>query len=103
MAGLPKLKKCGKIQNVVSSSDFEIFSPKMHAPTASPPLNFHRLKVAAGRASSLLCILVKDQTHQHVPSDDIFQLHDLANAASLNNYTREPKFSPLHGQRKKYL
>ena len=25
------LKKCGKIQNVVSSFDFEIFSPEMHA------------------------------------------------------------------------
>ena len=24
-------KKCGKIQNVVSSSDFEIFPPEMHA------------------------------------------------------------------------
>ena len=31
MAGLKVLKKCGKIQNVVSSSDFEIFSPEMHA------------------------------------------------------------------------
>ena len=31
MAGLLVLKKCGKIQNVVSSSDFEIFSPEMHA------------------------------------------------------------------------
>ena len=31
MAGLPVLKKsAGKIQNVVSSSDFEIFSPKIH-------------------------------------------------------------------------
>ena len=29
MADLPVLKKCGKIQNVVS--DFEIFSPEMHA------------------------------------------------------------------------
>ena len=25
------LKKCGKVQNVVSSSDFEIFSPELHA------------------------------------------------------------------------
>ena len=31
MAGLPVLKKCGKIQNVVSSSDFEIFSPEIDA------------------------------------------------------------------------
>ena len=31
MADLPVLKKCGKIQNVVSSSDFEIFSPEIHA------------------------------------------------------------------------
>ena len=31
MAGLPVLKKCGKIQNVVLSSDFEIFSLEMHA------------------------------------------------------------------------
>ena len=30
-AGLLVLKKCGKIQNVVSSSDFEIFSPEMDA------------------------------------------------------------------------
>ena len=30
MAGLQVLKKCGKIQNVVSSADFEIFSPEMH-------------------------------------------------------------------------
>ena len=28
MAGLPVLKKCRKIQNVVSSSDFEIFYPE---------------------------------------------------------------------------
>ena len=25
------LKKCGKIQNVVSSFDFEMFSPEIHA------------------------------------------------------------------------
>ncbi len=31
MADLPVLKKCGKIQNVASSSDCEIFSPEMHA------------------------------------------------------------------------
>ena len=31
MAGLAVLKKCGKIQNVVSSSDFEIFSPEIDA------------------------------------------------------------------------
>ena len=31
MAGLPVLKKCEKIRNVVSSSDFEIFSPEIHA------------------------------------------------------------------------
>ena len=31
MAGLPVLKKCGKIQNVLLSSDFEIFSPEIHA------------------------------------------------------------------------
>ena len=31
MAGLPVLKKCGKIQNVVLSSDFENFSPEIHA------------------------------------------------------------------------
>ena len=31
MAGLPVLKKGGKFQNDVSSSDFEIFSPEMHA------------------------------------------------------------------------
>ena len=31
MAGLPVLKKGGKIQNVVSCSDFEIFSPEIHA------------------------------------------------------------------------
>ena len=31
MADLPVLKKCGKIQNVVSSSDFEIFSLKKYA------------------------------------------------------------------------
>ena len=30
MAGLQVLKKCGKIQNVVSSADFEIFSPEMN-------------------------------------------------------------------------
>ena len=33
MADLPMLKKCGKIQNVASSSDFEIFSPKIIALT----------------------------------------------------------------------
>ena len=31
MADLPVLKKCGKIQNVVSSFDFEIFSLKKYA------------------------------------------------------------------------
>ena len=31
MADLPVLKKCGKIQNVVSSFDFEILSPEMYA------------------------------------------------------------------------
>ena len=31
MAGLPVLKKCGKIQNVVSSSDFERCSPESDA------------------------------------------------------------------------
>ena len=31
MAGQLVLKKCGKIQNVVSSSDFEMFSPEIHA------------------------------------------------------------------------
>ena len=31
MADLLCLKKCGKIQNVESGSDFEIFSPEMHA------------------------------------------------------------------------
>ena len=30
MAGLQVLKNCGKIQNVVSSSDWDIFSPKMY-------------------------------------------------------------------------
>ena len=31
MAGLPVLKKGGKIQSVVSSSDFEDFNPEIHA------------------------------------------------------------------------
>ena len=39
MAGLTVLKKCGKIQNVVSSSDFEIFSPEMH-PLTTVKFNF---------------------------------------------------------------
>ena len=33
MAGLTVLKKCGKIQNGDLSSDFEIFSPEIHALT----------------------------------------------------------------------
>ena len=33
--GLPVLRKCGKIQNVVSSTVFEIFSPEMHAPEST--------------------------------------------------------------------
>ena len=31
MADLPGLKNCGTIQNVVSSSDLEIFSPEIHS------------------------------------------------------------------------
>ena len=31
MAGLTMLNKVREIQNVVSSSDFEMFSPEMHA------------------------------------------------------------------------
>ena len=38
MEGLAVLKKCAKIQNVVSSSDFEIFSPEIHALRNCPKL-----------------------------------------------------------------
>ena len=30
IARLPVLKECGKIQNVASSSDFDIFFPEIH-------------------------------------------------------------------------
>ena len=44
MAGVPVLKKCGKIQNVVSSSDFEIFPPRAARPSTlaiSTEIHFH--------------------------------------------------------------
>ena len=43
MAGLTVLKKGGKIQNIVSSSDFEIFSPEMH--TLVPNVSFKQFVV----------------------------------------------------------
>ena len=60
MAGLPVLKKCGKIQNVASSSDFEIFSPEIHALMLTFGGKIQIIGKSQCSKMRLLCMIFKD-------------------------------------------
>ena len=82
-------KKCGKIQNVVSSSDFEIFSPEIHAQCISICYNEKRTKNVARFARTFLVLRGFSQCKffRLLPLRiDVNSIKNLSTATALSSY-----------------